>query len=1291
MSDSGNNKQSNINCITVDSNFASATTCLAYYNLCLEQLKSNIKTADFFLVEDSKDYECLTLPIGLRDLSQIVTDFTKHKDDYASDRAKYETSAYSYLMLPPTNPAYSSFYSGGYYRSFENSVVERFSTISLTTIKILSQISYASLSQQLVNFLLKRKPDGSKNIVRRVKINPDTIIYDENGKMTSFKYYTESEIEEHKNKLIKESLSEADTLNYLNVEYIPSTFFETMLILSVLTNCSSKNGKTIPLDFDVSSIFPLDHPDENAVEIFKFFINQAQKDLEIIDIMENKMQGKFLLKDVIHADITGDDIKNNSKFFNGNLSVRDIYISYLTHLKYIILLAVPLIEISRNLSPSTSIVEMQKMAGQILDDEYSGYIKNMEDYMTNYNILLSYLNEETILFNMPGNVAKYLVYFIALKFSSSYKEDGKFIFSELNPQSKKFFSIIADLFSIGKESNTNPFFEMFFSDCDTNSFLDLINLNQDNEYMEKNSLVSLYKISKNKSTCEIILSELSNVLMGKKDNINVYIYRTANNYLTSDLIFKKDIALIVRTVNYFLEKNVSSRKNNSMYYDISNTSSVFSTELLLDTVKKITGLHNFDMKNEPFLTYQNVVNKKITSNEDKLDALAKNIDEKFGESFHRHYIDMPPIPYDDEEIRWAKRKCEDLKIKIEAIFNNTTNKDFDWNIFRESFTLLKEATNSYATSLFDDPDMVLNIKNAEVIFNDLCSNCGLDSRDLESLIKYEDSLYYYSHLDKIRFEFKPFEFKFNSRVGLDMLFNISNCDLLIKDDSINKKVLKSVQLISKSYAGKEELEKYFRPFFIKFSKTNKESFKVECDISEMETKAGIMKMRVMLKVTFGCTADLHECSKFRTFFYSISNMDDLFEQTKILLKIDQDDPRKISLNNIPSNFVIKWERTKDQIDALSGSERQNTYKFYDEVNGCEEGYPFFDDAGPKIIRDNFALYQGKYLQSIANRNRPREENKNHKERQKQAEYNPNETFPVLPGSYITKSNDDSGNFWSAYTGSGKIVSVVDVIKSVNINNNVSLDQQKPSSQDERLSKRKSTKYNNQHNHQHNHQHINRFQKLGDEITEITIQQEQIKIPSERDAAMYRNKISTADDEKKPWILVNFRGKKIRGNKKQYPTNKQNETSPNRDNRHKTPSRFKNRSDNNSKEFSSGSRTRTNSRRNTPTGTFSTFSKNGTPSSDGVYTSYGNNLASPNFANKNGNENNVNSPTYIQPNRQSTFKVTGSPSAKSQDNFNYDSDMELKTTPISIPPPDVFYSEVEHVEQVFENNDDDEWM
>lgn len=1289
MSDDGNNKQFNGACVTLDSNFASAVTIENFFKLFLQRLQSDEQTSHKFATETLSDLDVTVIPIGLRNLGLIKSEHTKKRDNYATERAEYECGAYASLFAPRNDPKYSDFYQRGFFKTFTNVVVDKFSLMKFedrstmsggTTIKVLSDVSYARVGDAMVNILLGYNLKGELNLVRRRKINPATVVKNENGELVSFEYYTDNDIAEYRERLYKEF---AENLNYhdLDICYIPNRIHDVLMNLSVLSSCKRHGNKTIPADFDVRTIFDLNHPNPRIRMMYTFLLQNAITDLANLERLERRTQNKYTVNNIIQHDSTGAALRENNAMME-SLSVKEIYISFLVYMKYIVILAEPLIEICDTID-----IESMSLSEKIgIVEHENSYINRVYSILSDFESLSMICNEELIFFNLPDYIARYLTFFMARAFTSvtvSVEGDKyKFDFGSLPQKVESVYKQASTILALknyeGDNASSNPFFKMFFERLDGDKFAKLIFGYQedDDDKMSiseiNNFYNNVYSKKKNNNLCEIHILTMLKILTDKSEDLNCYIHRNIGKYMLPDDSFSYDIALIENVVSYFIAKSSHHRRNNIVPFNITGKNIIFNVEMFLDTVRRITGIASIDMNIEPISHYKKIVDGNMESIDNETKKITSQLDNIFGESFIRPIVPLPEIPYDEKERRWAIQKCEDLEVEAESIIGfSTASEDFDWTTFRESYNVFRDATEEYARSNVDDPALVKQINDAETLFKQFSELCGLDSAQLEKLKSIYQSIYSYSHLDKMRFSFKPFEFKSNTEIGFDMEFVISDNIIIVPNSSgdvdqngIKKRyVSKPVQVISKLYNGKQILDEYFRPFFEPFARTNKESFNVDVVIHDSNDPASLKKNLVVLNVKFGSVKDLHECSKFRTFFFSIRDKAVLYDAVREHLGMNRNDTEIIATNNIPKQFIIRWNKTKTQANALSGTDKSKTFKFYDEAKGCVERYPFFDDIGPRIIQDAFKYHFEKFLKTKERRALPPP--RVQRENRVRVEVDDNTEFPMLAGSFVPLTTNHN-EFWNFRNDKGEIQGEETIGSGAQ--------------GEEKPIKKNYDSRRKRHERKDIKQLSNPFSVL-DEKKSIERENQPKAVYQHRINARERMQSQIKDiKDKNGWQVVKHKGRTLHGKKK---TRGENSTPNNI--RSKTPSKFRNGRSGDRNERNTGFRTGSGTRKSASGGhsESNTFisSRNGTPNSNGKFESY--KVSSPGFADKRAGGEFASSPSYFHPNNESAF-IGVSPSVLP---INTSFTMTNTNSP-SISLPTAITPDVIIKNENFEENDDD---
>lgn len=916
MSDNRVIKESNGYCITADSNFASKGTCEQFYADLLNKAKSTPGLADFFSAEDSSSYETITLPLGLRNLSLIDSALTTHRENYADERAELESRLYAAEFYPPNNPEYASFYSN-FMRSMIEDVKNKFSgVVGSNPVSVVSQISFSRLSQTLVNLLLMKKPDGTDNIVRRRKAKPGSEVINEDGSV-SYEYYTLDEIAEGEKELYVQR--NAHNYHFIDVDYVPFTYDYLLLSAASLINAKRTERNA---DIELPTVDEIFTEDDDYDPVFNEQLRElamiAKRDLTLIDIIESRNAS---ILELIHADSKGVEPLQST---SNNLSFREIYINLLMYVRVIISIAVDLIKIIREYSTQSGLTN--KMINVILGLELTD--ENPENCMS---ILEKHLNDEefsSMLASMPL-MFRFNEHFFRILLVTLIKRAtiGSGVKNEA----------IIEKFSthIGYKKDTSPFGQLirnFFSEMELS--------------VPESSIID------NKS--------LINTIEGHKEPIISYLYRTAEKYLDVETgKFKIEPSIIDSTLK-LIESYVSGKKA-TQKYDILNSDFVFSLDSLINTVKRLSGVSSLTEDYHVFREYKKALEEKTN----KLNYLRKEISEEldniYGQSFSRFYIDLPPIPYDINERKWAARKCLEIEANISSI--TQINQTFDWMSFRDAFRNLEFQTERLANSDIEDPSIINDVAIGQRNFDECCLQCGLDDSNLAKLKNLEKSLLYYSNLDRIKFGFEKFDFKFDKAVGETMRYQIG------KTYIIHQGVLKPVQSLLTNPDFNQIMYDYFRPFFEPFATTNVQAFEILFEVHQRQAVNKNKELRsdnvsqlvtdVIMIVKFGCSDDTHICSKFRTKFYCIRDTKRLFLEAKKKLNVAIE-KTDFSYNEVPNEFMIRWDRTKEQNVALAGSLGEKTYKLYNKARGCDEKYPFYDSNGMNIIRRSFDIVSEKY-------------------------------------------------------------------------------------------------------------------------------------------------------------------------------------------------------------------------------------------------------------------------------------------------------------------------------------------
>jgi hypothetical protein len=917
MSESNVIKQNNGICVKANSNFASRTTCDHFLMDTLQVLKTDPKTSEWFLAENGSRFETNILPVVLMNLASLSSDKIKKKENFASNRAEYEVKKFVAKFYNHDDPASTEFI-----KTFQPAIIDAvkrdFTEDSKKNIKILSQTSFMRLNQAMVNILLKKKPDGSDNIVRRVKQKED-----------SLDYYTKEEIEEGER--MAYSFGNADNFINLDVEYVP--FTNDFFLLSTATMISVKRSIIPFREVSLEEIFNDKGVSPDVANILKQIKEIAVRDLGIISIIEDRHSD---IIDLIHKDYNNIEVTPNEN--NDNLTMKEKYTTILLYItKIIVFLAEKMISITKDYAEGNSNKSIKKLIGIEEDDD---------SFMYFFNKMLTF-DESNPNFGMNTSVYDNFL--------------SKFPFM---------FKISEHLFIVLMVNLIKKITNNYGSKTDEimNPFLNHIGYNKPNPIYNLITIAFGRFNTRVKTAAIENVPGLINIFKGSSEPIVSYAYRNVTKYMTEFGKFSSELAIIDSSLKYSEYKKRNSVKNPPKIYSMVDNDVIFSVDSLVETVNQLSGYKVTD-SDEPYKSYKSQIIKKQQDLAERRAMISDSLDKKFGKSFSKYYVNIPRIPYNINEQIWASEKCFDLELKIAKITSQSTNSDFDWDNFRNVFRNVVNLTNDFAESEYESPEMITAIEDAQENYNQLCSECGIDDSFLEKLKKYESDLNFYQNLDKIKFDFEPFEFKFKKNLENVMSFHIGKSFILYNN------FLRSVKSIVQNTTVNYEniLRDYFTPFFEPFVTINKDVFDISFQTIHREntktkTKPGLENSNetiteVIMTVCFGSSDDIHVASKFRTKFPCILNSERMLFEAKHEMGISEENT-DFQLSDIDSKFIISWAKSDNQRKSLSGTNNESIYKLIDDTIGCDEAYPFYDNIGMSSVTRNFQHFSSRYRESI---------------------------------------------------------------------------------------------------------------------------------------------------------------------------------------------------------------------------------------------------------------------------------------------------------------------------------------
>lgn len=987
MSTNKSVNQNNGSCITVDSNFACKSTCEDFYRELLRLLRLNPETADYVSAEVSTSYETTTLPIGLRNLSAISNELTMCKENFGNERGELESRMYAAKYYDPSNPEFAEFYSS-YINPMIEEVKRTFSGNNSNPVNIVSQISFSRLSKFLVNILLMKKPNGSDNIVRRRKAIPESRVEAEDGSV-SYRYYSKEEIDEAERELYE--IHNAHNHVTLDMAHIPFSFDYLLLSTASLISVKRTPRHSEIVLPTLEEIFTEEEGgDELLNEQFREILTIAKRDLSIIRIVESR-GGNIM--NIIHADCKGTSSIESAS--SNHLKMEEIYINLLMYVKMILFIASDLISKVRKYgelpTTSTKIIEMILGIQVAETDEYDNYSEKFIAMLDDENLKV-YFSSMPFMFKIDDHLFRILLVNLVRR-------------ATIN-NTHKSASIVDRFASYISYNNSESVFSAVI-----------------NKFMSEISRIES-SISDNLGVISLVKGTVENE-KGAKESIVSYAYRTLEHYIDHETgKFGIELAIIDSSLK-IVEASFQGKKQTTSRYSILENNAVFSLDALIETVRKLSGTTTLLESSSPFNAYKDELTKKTDSLDAKRKIVSDILDEKYGKSFSKYFVELPPIPYNDTEKLWASNKCNELISLINSI--RELNIGFDWDSFREAYINLNRSIEELANSEIEDVTLVQSIDRWQTIFDELSVSCKIDDSSLSKMIEYEKSLMNYSNLDKIKFSFKKFEFSYNKSLELEMDYSIG------KSFVIHNDTLTPIQSIISNKDFFTILDSYFRPFFESFATINSQLFNISFKVVERmqnkmrpgqlsATSVNQLVSDVIMTVKFGSSEDVHVCSKFRTHFYCIKETKRLFEEAK-KKSGSSVDLKDFSYSDVSSDFMIHWTRTANQSASLSGSAGEKTYKLYDSTRGCIEKYPFYDSNGMNVIRKAFSIASQKYMNAISLR--------------KERENRPKRTAVILdrssePGlgkisEHSKKLTDASKSFWSAINQDG---SSVDLMKDL---------------------------------------------------------------------------------------------------------------------------------------------------------------------------------------------------------------------------------------------------------------------
>lgn len=931
---------SNGKCVTGDTNFASKTTVEGFLESLLSVLKANPETSPYFSAENSHDYEVNILPVTLKNTTNFSSDQLLDKRDFASERAEMEAAKIvKGFNFDPKNA--ELFYSN-YYPRFISELKKAFDNPTSYKGYSLGQGQERDNNFHAGNIMLVsqrsylRLSEAMVNVL--LKCHPDgTPCLKRRRKVKPGSnppvYYSEHEIEE----LERDYYSNNDAGNFIKCDlgYIPykhDNFLISAATMLTVDNKSMIYDNTTPEEICASF-------EGDSEEVFlrcQKLLAIAKRDLEIIETVEKR--AKYIpLTEIINSDAR--DTSSKPDVDDSKMTMKTKYLTLLRYARVLVYLI----------------------------EDFVNYINSfyrMDIYDKNKIMNLNFSQGEE---NINNIYEKFLI-------SSVIKEN----LSKLDPKfiiSPKFFNgmIISELKNSLDVASSKLIEEIS------------IKIGFRSESSAFNRQVNNFLSNSRKVAAVEGVSALTSLINSGRESFLGYAYRNADKYykVIDDLpYFGIELAIIDSCING------SSKGYKWKLLDMDQNPYTFDITQLDETLQSITGSVE---PNKIFTKYSTQINKKEEELTSKRVQLDKAFNEIYGETFPSFCVDLPPIPYNNAELKWVWERLQKLEEEVKDIVDNY-NYQRDFEDYRAVFFNLDSMKKRYASSEVDDVDLVSGISEGEKRLNDIRDNMNEISDDIISKInKIYESIIFYTNLSNIKFEFIKFDFKFKT-LGLEMRFKLEKAYIIGRNNFL-------VPVSSITENADEFLRSYFTPFFFPFVTTNPDQFSIAFERNDVQGKTN----EIVMIVKYGKSDDVHVASKFRSTFYSILNTKRLLDEFKNRNGLGADS--EIQVSDIDKDFIISWSRTSEQNAILSGSKGESVLKLIASTRSCYEQYPAYNNQMKRIVE---RIFQKIYI-SFMSRIRVNELKK---------EVNPQRLFSESAGTLGPREavsnnaiNVKSYNFW----------------------------------------------------------------------------------------------------------------------------------------------------------------------------------------------------------------------------------------------------------------------------------------
>jgi len=330
--------------------------------------------------------------------------------------------------------------------------------------------------------------------------------------------------------------------------------------------------------------------------------------------------------------------------------------------------------------------------------------------------------------------------------------------------------------------------------------------------------------------------------------------------------------------------------------------------------------------------------ERIFNNDDPGSIFMKDLLVQFERSLVSKSVEYPILP------ETYVFKVSNLNLLLKKLFGKTLsdtsaplNKySVQINNFLNAYEISENILNGQINEIFGEKEKSFYVSLPKLKLNEEEKKWVSNLRDVtmkrlekQKIINQDPNLINYLEksielltVDDFTIRYQNYKVDFSSRVEGELNFIIQNIKIFVSGRT---------EVCSNLHeSGRDSLIiNFFKPFFEPFrSENNTVQYSVKMKPAIIKK---VTQNMLFLVVEYSSSNDTYDATKFRTQFSINKNIPD-------------DEDNKF--------YTVKWEKTKIQREALSGTGGEITFKIYsnEEIKGAKLEYPFIDNVGDKVLK-----------------------------------------------------------------------------------------------------------------------------------------------------------------------------------------------------------------------------------------------------------------------------------------------------------------------------------------------------